>query len=210
MSDKSLDLDHSVSVPPPDPKKLREWWHQLLREYDRYPCCMVFLAFEQDAAAFNYLMRNHSEIDRMSGEHCLVIVLSDMGYMSLGPDRKVWNLSLTDYMDKGYSTVFADIFKVRYEEFPCCLIFKDFHSSTRVKLSIKGLTQADIAEKMRNIFSTIKEAVITGTDPLLAIESDEKQKTLLQNYKTITTAVREISSKALEPAMTAFFKVLIK
>jgi len=173
---------------------LREWWHQIIREYEsnyRYHCYAFFLCSQPspkatlDQEAIKYLTTYGKEIDRFSDNNCLVLALTKTGYRRSGYDEVVWNIAISEQASEGYSVKIAQILKIDFSAFPCVVFFGDIRSPSRVIFSFKGLETEEIAKQMRDFFDAIKRAVSSGQKPI----------TYLERYKW-TDQVNMVSQKA--------------
>lgn len=209
MVQKDFDMGKTGYVPPPDVKQLRDWWHNILRKHDRYRCYAVFLAFSSDQAVLNYLMLSHDEVDIMSGENCLVLVFNDQGFLSMGPDQKLWEVMLAEHFGKGYSAKFAEIFQVRYDSFPCILFFDDVRSRKYVEMSLKGLNVDEISAAMRSVFTTINQAINEGENPLDALVNAQKKLENQKTGKAIFQAVGQIADHTVKKSIEAIIETIV-
>ena len=195
---------------PPVPSKLREWWHQILREHGRYKCYAVFLALPSDEELAYYLLRSGKEIDLISGEDCLVLVFSALRFVHVGPNQNVWRLSVSEHVDKGYSVRLAEIPNIRLDEFPCLVLFRDVRSPEHVTIDLRGLTVDDIIRSMRVVFSVVQVAALNQQDPLAAVESYRDNQRFIHNGKTIIGKVGKFAGKTVEAIMEAYIEAYAK
>ncbi len=194
-------------VPPPgDKRKLRDWWHEIIREHGHYKCSAVFLAFSADIEISKYLKENADELNSLSGDSCLVISISDVGFVKYQTAPSLWYLSLSDHIAKGYSNQIAKIFRIKPTEFPCLLVFRDVRSPDFVKINLKGLKSKQIVQNMRLVFSIIANAVTVDKDPLAELKQNQRLETL----KLVFGEVGKFTGKTLEIAMEAAIKASIK
>ena len=122
-----------------DRHALRDWWQNILRDYDhRYSCSAIFIILPSDKEAIRYLSDFGTEIDIISGDDCLVIVLGKAEFKRSGFDEKMqrptmserltsfleeaWKVAINDHVSKGYSVKIAQLFKVEINQFPCLLV----------------------------------------------------------------------------------------
>jgi hypothetical protein len=196
-------LSGDVTSPPPPPpgdkKKLRNWWHEILREHGHFKCSAVFLAFSADTAIAEYLKDNAEELNLLSGNSCLVISVSDVGFVNYQKDPNLWRISLQDHITKGYSDRIAKIFGVKTAEFPCLLVFRDIRTSDFVKINLKGLTSDQLVQSMRLVFSTIESAVSKRKDPLVELKRNQK----IEALKLIIGEIGKLAEKTFETAIEA-------
>jgi hypothetical protein len=200
------------SDPPPGTplgkKTLREWWHKLLRQAGKkYPCFAIFLAnLPADKETANYLHNYRVEIDRLSGENCLIIILGDKEIGIAGFDNDLWQEMVNAHLNKANSVIIADLFDVKYDDFPCLLLFQDIRQPEHVVINLKDMSSDEIASKMRTILSIIKQAIIGGESPLQAIEKNRHQEMLKHQGKVITAGIVEFTKVGFETAMKTWIK----
>ena len=72
-----------------DHRSVREWWHDVLRNYGYYSCYAIFLALPSDKEIIRYLTDYGRELDLISGENCLVIALSKTDFRRSGFDKEI-------------------------------------------------------------------------------------------------------------------------
>ena len=209
MVQKDFDLGKTGYVPPLDLKQLRDWWHNILRKHDRYLCYAVFLAFSSDKAVLNYLMVSHDELDILSGENCLVLVFNDSGFLSMGPNQKLWDVILAEHFGKGYSAKFAEIFQVRYDAFPCLLLFDDVRSRKYVEVSLKGLNVDEISLVMRSTFTTINQAILASQNPLEALIDTQKKLENQKTSKAVFQVIGQIADHTLKKSIEAIIETIV-
>src|SRR5574341_21631 len=172
-----------ISLPFPvfdDRAGLRVWWHNLLREEGQYSCYAIFLFFPSSKNAIRYLTEFGKEIDAITGDNCLVIALGSSQFKRSGIDDHVWMIfddfmwqnAVNEQADQGYSAIIAKLFKIRFDEFPCVLVFKDIRSPDRALISLKDMNEDEIAQRMRTICSIIQEAALNGNNPVEALNKN--------------------------------------
>ena len=220
-----------VQAPPPlqGRTKLREWWSGVLRERDRYQCCAIFLLLPSDHDTINYLIHYGQELEILSGECCLIICIVEDRVRQSGLSWNDWEVTKESFGDKvlnffnfrqkeivskhvesGYSAKFAEMFGIRYTEFPCMLVFQDVRSAEHTLVSLKDLTTQEISQRMRVIFSVIQTALIDRQNPVTAIENRKNHEAFINTGKTIIGDLGKVASRTLENGMDAWIKTLIK
>ncbi len=219
------------SAPPPsdfhDRHSLREWWHNILREYKQhYSCFAIFLVLPSDKETIRYLTDFGNELDIISGEDCLVIAIGKSEFRRSGFDEKVqnpttaekvssfldemWNAAIKEHVSKGYSAKIAQLFNIEVDQFPCLLVFKDIRSSNHLLITLKGMAAEEIAGRMRSIFSIIHKAVANKVDPLEALAQNQNEETFKKAGKTILNKVTGFAEKTFETAMEAWINASVK
>jgi hypothetical protein len=210
-----------------DRSALRKWWHGILRDYEhRYSCSAMFLILPSDKETIRYLTDFGEELDIISGEDCLVIVLGKSEFRRSGFDNEVQRPSLTkrvtikideirksairEHVEKGYSVKIAQHFGVELTKFPCLLVFDDIRSPAHVIISLKGMTAEEIAERMRSVFTIIHDAAMKKANPLDELTRQQNSENFKKAGKTILSKVSGITEKTFETAMEAWINVVIK
>ncbi len=194
----------------PTNKSLRDWWHQVIRRYDIYPSYAMILAFQSDEEVVQYLKRFGKELHLITGKNCLVITLTKLGFMQYGSDDEFMPLAVDDHIVEGYCLQAAELFKIRYDEFPCLLLFRDIRKPEHIRIALKGLETEEIAQEMRTLFSVVSEAVRQGKDPIEAVEKHNKQQAVSKKRKAIWSTIQSFTGKTLEKMMEAFVEANIK
>jgi hypothetical protein len=195
-----------------DTNALRQWWHQILGHYGRYPSYAMFLALPADKEVIKYLKEFGKELHLITGKVCLVITLSDSEFMQYGSDfdDEIMPLAVQEHIAEGFCIQVAELFQMRYDEFPCLLLFRDIRKPEHIRISLKGLEAEEIAHEMRVLFSVLTEASKQGKDPLEAIEKHNKQQSLSKKRKAVWSSIQSFSGKTFEKTMEAFVEASIK
>lgn len=189
---------------------LREWWHQILRDHKRYQCYAFFLCLPSDRDAIEYVTKYRKELDALSGKNCLIIFLSKAGFRRIGYDKTIWNFAINEHIQAGYSITVANLFKIKYTDFPCLSLFGTIHSPKRVVFSFKGLEIDGIARQVREIFTIVQQAVASGKDPILTLERDQRTKRLNKVGLGIFSRLFGFAGKTFEIAMEEWIKASLK
>lgn len=188
---------------------LRDWMHTVFREYGKYSCFAILLILPADEEAIRYAVDFGEELDLISGEGCLVLVLTDTQVKRSGFDEDLWRLAVSEQAKKGHSRTVAGLFDIGYDEFPCLIVFRDIRSPEHVLVKLKGMTAEEIADQMRTLFTVVHKAVSSEEDPLEAIERYQKQERLREKTQAVFSQVRSLPGKTLEVVMEAWIKALI-
>lgn len=189
---------------------LGEWWHQILREYKRYRCYAFFLCLPSDRDAIEYITKYGKELDVLSGENCLVVFLSKAGFRRMGYDKTVWNFAINEHIQEGYSVTVANLLKINYTDFPCLALFGTLDSPKRVVFSFKGLDVDRIARQVREIFTTVQQAVASGKDPILTLERCQSTERLRKIRAGIVDRLGGFAGRTFEVAMEALIKASLQ
>lgn len=204
-------IGHVEFAPPIESKKsLREWWHQILGHYDRYPSYAMLLALPSDNEAIRYLKDYGKELHLITGNDCLVVTLTGLGFMQYGLDDEIIPLAVDESVAEGYCLQAAELFEVKFDEFPCLVLFRDIRSSEHILVTLKGLDAEGIAQEMRTLFSVVNEAVKQDEDTIIAIEKHNKQQALSEKKRATWSSVQGFAGKTLEKMMEAFVEASIK
>jgi hypothetical protein len=193
-----------------DYRLLREWWHQVLREYGRYQCYAFFLCLPSDEEAVKYVANFSKELDLLSHENCLVITLSKTGFRRSGYDETVWNLAVNEHISEGYSMTVAQHFKIKYIDFPCIVFFEDVRSPKRVVFSFKDLKMEEIAKQMRTIFTVVQQAVINRKKPVSFLERHRSTEQFNKVRQNALGKLFSFAGTTFETAMEAWINASLK
>lgn len=152
--------------------KLRLWQHSLLRDYGKFSSLATLLALPSDKKAIDYFIEFGKELDMLSAKNCLVIGIGkgEPNKQPLAFDESGWRLTINEQILEGYSIRVADLFGIKYSEFPCLIVFKDIRLQDYTLISLKGLSKEGISQKMRAVFTTLKDAASVNKDPLVALD----------------------------------------
>ena len=199
-----------------DPRALREWWHEILRNYGRYRCYAFFLCLPSNKEAVNYINTFGEELDQLSHENCLVITLSKRAIRRSGYDKAFWNLAaVNEQISKGYSITVADHFKISYSDFPCIVLFEDIRSTKPVVVPLinpetkKELEADEIAKKMTEIFRVIQEAVASEKEPVFAVKQNRNLARLKQAGGSGLNKLFDFMGKSFATALNAAIEAWI-
>lgn len=193
-----------------DPYQLRRWWHDVMSHYGRYSCYAILLVLPADKEAIRYLADCGRELDHISHEECLVVVLSKTQFRRSGIEDKVWGKVITEHSTEGLSVEVARLFDVRYDGLPCLLVFEDIRSSRYIMLSLKGMSAGEIAQRLRSVFSTIRDAVSKEKDPLTVLERQSTMERRKKTGRQIVSELRSLAGKTFETVMESWIKVAVK
>jgi len=204
----------SRNVPPPwnyiTAMQLRAWWHEILRNYGKYPCSAFVLALPQDTQVISYLTKFGRELDLISGENCLVIALSDANVWCSEFDEDRWDASISAQVFNGESLKIAKLFNIEITEFPCLVVFKDIRSSDHLVVSLRDMNLDEISQKMRSIFSIVQTSISNKTDPILEIKRQENKKELQKAGRSIMGNIRKLTDKTVETVVEAWIESIVK
>ena len=195
-------------------KNLREWQHEVFRKYGKSACYALFLVLPSDEDAISYLSKYGIELHQISGDNVLVFAFSKNNYTipiaqpSFSTLR--WESIVKEYVNEGLSIKVANLFNIKYSEFPCVLLFEDIRASQHVMISIKGLKAEEISERIRETFSVIQKAIKNKEKIIAALRKDAMFKNLQsKGYATIST-IQALTQKTLEAALIAWAETTVK
>jgi hypothetical protein len=197
---------------PTDPASLRNWWHSILRRTGRpYTCYGIFLAnLPADREAALYLTKYATELNRMSGRHCLIIALGTTQFKASAEPDRLWELAVDEQLSKGHSFVVADLFNIGYDEFPCLILFRDIRSPEHTVISLKDMTADEMAAYMRSVLFLVRKAYINDEDPLRTIERHKDQEKLRRKGRAIVGQLTTVAEKSFQVAMEAWIEATLK
>ncbi len=215
-----------------------EWWQSVLKEQGKYKCYAILLFLPADRHILKYLDRQAylQELDLISDKNCLVIISTKEYIKRVGKDKqpvKVWidketvkergfakvqgprNIydeviepSPTEF--QGYCRVFARIFKITYDQFPCLVLFQNIDSPKHIIVSLQNLEPEKISLRMRNIFTVVENAVMQKKDPLQAIRNYLLKYKILSKKAIAVNDIREFAGISLGYAMQAWINSLFR
>lgn len=196
--------------PAPQPQILREWWHNLLREYGRFYCYGVFLVLEADAEALKYMTEYALELNQASGKNCAILGLGELQDKSPDEfDKLIWSMVAYDQVREGYSLKIAELFHIPLTRFPGLILFRDIRSPEHILVNLRGLTAEEIAEKLRGVYQAINQAADAKKDPLKAVGDLRRSEEYRGKTRSIISGTRKIAGKTLEAVIEAVIKAMI-
>lgn len=194
-----------------DHTHLRQWWHELLRNYGRYACYAVLLALPSDKEAIRYLTDFGMELHLISGKECLIIALTKTEFKIYEFfDEKAWIEMIHEHVIEGFSIEVANALDIDITLCPCLAVFQDIRSPERVVISLRDMTAEEIAKRMRVVFSTIHKAVSEKQSSLTALKIYQAKDSIGKTGQAFANKVGALSEKTFEKAMEALVKAVIK
>ncbi len=193
-------------------RKLRDWWHDILRRHESYPCYCICMVLPSNKEVICYLKEYPTELHILSGDNCLVITLDEKPHdltVEQLKNKEVWEPLLEKHTDYGYTTIVAEIFEIQLDDYPCLLFFNDIRSPEHVVFSLENLSSNEIASELKSIFSEIGDAVSAEDDILKRIVDYGRKKAVLNSGKTAIRWGSNLANKTLETAVTSFAKSLL-
>jgi radical SAM protein with 4Fe4S-binding SPASM domain len=189
---------------PASRESLRTWWHKILRRYGKYPCYGAFLLLPADSELTSYLKDLGKELNILAEKYCLILDFNQAAFKYLG--FLTWAEAVDEYVSKGYSIKVADYFNVKYQEFPCLILFEDIRSSKHIVISFKDMGIGEITKYLRTVFTIIRTSSINKQNPLEALESNRNAETLKKAGKSIVSELRKFTDKTIETAIEVWIK----
>lgn len=189
---------------------LQEWWDQIVKGHECYQCYAFFLCLPSDSNAIEYITKFGKELDVLAGENCLIIVLSKAGCRRSRYDKAIWNFAINEHIREGYSIAVANLFRIKYIDLPCIVLFKTLHSPKRVVFSFKGLEVDGIGRQMREIFTVVQQSITNRKDPILALEHYQGTERLNKVGSGIFGRLFGFAEKTFATAMEAWIKASLK
>jgi hypothetical protein len=176
----------------------------------------MILLLPRDLELISYLNDYGRELDIITGENSLVILLGNSNYKRVGLDKRIrklaneaaWRKAVREHAWQGYSADIAHAIGMRLDSLPCLLMFKDIRSPNRVVVPLGGMIAAEIGHLMRTLFSLVDEAVTNKKDPLRLIRSHLRRKTLLRRGKAVVSAAGGIAETTFEVAIGALIRAV--
>ena len=195
---------------PEDPYQLRRWWHDVMSHHGQYSCYAILLVLPADKEALRYLADYGKELDYISHEECLVVVLTKTQFRRSGIEDEVWGKVVTEHSAEGLSVEVARLFGVRYDGLPCLLVFEDIRSSRHVVISLKGMSAEEMAQRLRSVFSTIRDATSKEKDTLTVLERQSTTERHKKTGRQIMSELRSLTGKTFETAMKSWIKAAVQ
>lgn len=200
----------SQVVMPPNFDELREWWHDILRNFDRYKCYAMFLCLPADKEAIKYLTDYGRELDLISGKDCLVMGFSKGEFRRSGFDSRLWDNAVDEQVSQGYSLEIAKKLQIKLTDFPCVVLFDDVRSKNRETFSFKGKTADEISNQMRQIFTAIQDGIEKKEKPLTSIKKHKTLENVQRVNRSFWSKLFDFSEKTFQAAIEAWFNAVIK
>jgi hypothetical protein len=198
-------------IDPSQRKQLRDWWHDLLREYDRFYCYGVFLMLEADTEAFKYVTEYALELNQASGKNCAILGLGNISPEKLEEfDKLFWFMTADQQVKEGNSLKIAELFHISLTRFPGLILFRDIRSSEYILVNLRGLKAEEIADKLRGVYQAINQAAQAKADPLEAVHNLRLSDEYRLKKRSIISGIRKIAGQTLETVIEAIIKTIIK
>jgi len=209
-----LELRHITKISVDDVRSLREWWHTILRNRDKYPCYAIFLVLPSDQEANKYLTDFGKELAVVTGKDCLVIVLGSDSFFTIGNVNQreyddFYVRAIEKHISEGESVKVAELFGVGLVEFPCVIFFQDIRKSKHILMPLKNLTSSEIALEFRGLFSEIHNEVEKSKDTsqlLSVIEWYLIRKDISQKKKEVSYKLMDFVDATIKSVIDSWVK----
>lgn len=189
---------------------LRIWWHNVLRVHGKFNCYAMLLMLPSDLEVSNYLANFAKEIHLITGDNCLIIFFSNKFSGTADFSENIWSVVANESRLEGYSMKVAEIFNIPLTEFPCLLIFKDIRSSEHVLISLKKLSTEKISEKMREVFTTIRNSVAKNEDALKTLIRSKEISVKKEMRGSVVRKIGNLAEKTFETAIKVLLESTVK
>ena len=202
-----------------DIRSFREWWQTILRTSGKFPCYAIFFTLQSDEEVNHYLLNFGKELAIVTGKDCLVIVLGNSYFFTIGNinfGESEYDDYYVEFMEKyicdGESERVAKLFGVTLGQFPCVIFFQDIRSSKFLLLPLQNLSTQDIAKEFRNIFSNIRSefGARPQNETLNIIERYLFRKGLKENGDQIIYYIKSLIGSTIKSALDAWFMKIIQ
>lgn len=197
-------------VRPPNFGELREWWHDVIRNFDRYKCYAMFLCLPADKEAIKYLTDYGRELNLISGKDCLVMAFSTDELKRSGFDSQLWEYAVDEQISQGYSLEIAQKLKIKLTDFPCVILFDDIRSKNRETFSFKGKTADEIKNQMRQLFTVIQDGIEKKEKPLVSIKKHKSLENIQRVNRSFWNKLFGFSEKTFQSAVEAWLNTVMK
>jgi hypothetical protein len=209
-----------------EPFEIKNWWDSIINEEGSCPLYAFFLLLPSDGQMGEYLSESAGELNSLSGNNCLILIIHKEKIQRIGTDPKLRSMEslrkknkklnvayfrelLKDQVSEGYSIRMADYFKVPTAEFPCLVFFQGIFSQEHILITFSNMDKKEIAPRMREIFSVIQEAASANTSILRKIESLRTNELFQREGKVMISTIRNIAGKTFQIAIEVWIKSLL-
>jgi len=203
---KQLAKPKNIKITGKDKGVLREWWHSILHTHGKYPCYAIVLVLPTDSQTIKYLTEAGREIDLLSKNNCLVMALSDTQAIRYGSDENEWRTAINEQVTNGQSVEIANLFEIKFTEFPCMVIFQDIRSSEHLVISLQKMEIDEISLKMRSFFWAIKSANAKKVNPLIELKTQRRKAEFLRAGQSVISDLRKLGGETIQTIIGAYFQ----
>lgn len=200
----------SIELPQEDQFSL-EWWGKTFSLKGYSPKFFVaILALPGDKYIFEYLERYEDELAVLSSDSGLIVFLTQKRFQVVSQKARTFSPEVSPIVWSEYCTEIAKLLGIRFEDFPCLLIFDHLFSSTFTMVSLRDLDVEQLVNRFRIIFSEVSEAVEANSSPMVAIQKAERLRGYRKTGKSILARLsffaEETFKAIVAAASTAAFK----
>ena len=193
-----------------DPRSLREWWYEILRNYGKYPCYAIFLVLPSDKEITEFLKGSGRELHTISDNYCLIIVLGSDFFCTIGLNDEYSVSANTDHITTGESVQIAKLFNIELTEFPTMVFFEDIRSSDFAIVSLQNLGKDEINRILREVFTVIRKQETNSKKIIESIRNYSKLRKFQRMKHQATQTTTTLISKTIEMIIEAWIKAVIK
>jgi hypothetical protein len=135
----------------------------------------------------------------------LVIALGKTDFQRPGIDEGSWQKIVIEQTSEGYSVTVANLFGIKYTDFPCLLFFQDIRLPGHIAIKLKDMTTEQIAMRLRLIFTTVEHATRNKKNPLGELQKQQSIELLQQTSQLVANKLSGLTEKTFEKAVEAWF-----
>ena len=134
------------------------------------------------------------------------MALSDTQAIRYGLDENEWKAAVNEQVTNGQSIEIANLFEIKFTEFPCVVIFQDIRSSDYLVVSLQKMDADEISQKMRSVFQAIKSASANKVNPLIELKAQRRKEEFLRAGQSIISDVRKLGKETIQTIVGAYFQ----
>jgi hypothetical protein len=209
----SLAIKDLNYVLPSDEKipDINVWLNKILKGKKKYSCYAMFLLFPNDEGIIEYLSNsdNFLTLDSVSNSNCLISFITDRPVDITSIDASERKKEIKDYANNKFSIELAKGFKINMVDFPCILIFQNPQSVEHITVTLKGMKEKEIDDKLKAIFTVIQSAVGDQKDPVKVLVDQRNEEIFLHFAKPIISGLIDLGKTTVIAALQAVVKSIV-
>jgi hypothetical protein len=151
-----------IDPPPRKVELVPEWWQRIKEGAPTGGCFVIFLGLPGDSALSTYLSTSRTELDRLTGDTCTVLVPAEEGPVYLDLNQR-WLRAVAESLNEGGDL--ANWFKVPATAMPALVLFKDLDRHA-AWIPMNGMSLEEVRAEVRRVLTIVGDAAKTGRDPL--------------------------------------------